>query len=95
MADNNANTMEFEAHRATYEGFVNIGKISAIALLNVLLCLIMFTFGGTAGTIFGWIMVFALLIAAAVGIALGARGWIPGAAVFVMTVVLSILTSAG
>ncbi|NRG17306.1 aa3-type cytochrome c oxidase subunit IV [Rhizobiales bacterium] len=95
MADNNSDTMEFEAHRATYEGFVNIAKISALALFNVLLCLIMFTFGGTAGSIFGWVMVFALLIAAAIGMALGSRGWIPGAAVFVLSGILAILTSAG
>lgn len=94
MAEVTVQPSEFDAHRATYEGFVNIGKIGVIALLNVLLCLILFSFGGTAGTIFGWILMIALLIAAAVGIALGSKGWIPSAAVFGLSVLAVIVVAA-
>lgn len=95
MAENNSNSMDFEAHRATYEGFVNISKIIGVATINVLLCLILFSFGGTAGSIFGWVMIFATLIAAAIGMALGERGWMPSAVVFVLTGLVAILTAAG
>ncbi|MBA5777309.1 aa3-type cytochrome c oxidase subunit IV [Stappia sp. F7233] len=93
MAEVTVQPSDFNAHKATYEGFINIGKISVVALLNVLLCLILFSFGGTAGTIFGWILMVALLIAAAVGIALGPKGWVPSAAVFGLSVLAAIVTA--
>ncbi len=94
MADNTARAADFEAHKATYEGFINIGKISIVSLLNVMVCLILFTYGGTAGSIFGTIMIFAILIAAAIGMAMGSRGWIPAAGLFVLSGLIAIITAA-
>jgi hypothetical protein len=92
MSDNSAPAMDYEMHEATYEGFINFSKVGVVAVLNIVLCLILFAFGGTAATIFGWIMLIATLVAGAVGLALGAKGWVPSAVVFGLTVVLAILT---
>ncbi|MBD8876826.1 aa3-type cytochrome c oxidase subunit IV [Roseibium polysiphoniae] len=92
MSDNSAPAMDYEAHERTYEGFINFSKIGTVAVLNVMLCLILFAFGGTAATIFGWLMLVATLIATAIGMALGEKGWVPSAAVFGLTAVIAILT---
>jgi hypothetical protein len=92
MSDDNAPAMDYDAHEQTYEGFINFSKVGTIAVLNIVLCLILFAFGGTAATVFGWLMLIATIVAAAIGLALGASGWIPSAAVFVLTGVLAILT---
>ncbi|MCX2725343.1 aa3-type cytochrome c oxidase subunit IV [Roseibium salinum] len=92
MSDENAPAMDYEAHERTYEGFINFSKVGTIAALNVMLCLIMFGFGGSVATIFGWLMLIATIVASSIGLALGATGWIPPAAVFVVTGLLAILT---
>lgn len=92
MSDENAPAMDYEAHERTYEGFINFSKVGTIAALNVMLCLIMFGFGGSVATIFGWLMLIATIVASSIGLALGATGWIPPAAVFVVTGILAILT---
>lgn len=92
MSDENAPAMDYEAHEATYEGFINFSKVGTIAVLNIVLCLILFGFGGTVATVFGWLMLIATIVASSIGLALGATGWIPPAVVFVLTGVLAILT---
>ena len=92
MSDNSAPAMDYEMHEATYEGFINFSKVGIVAVLNIVLCLILFAFGGTAATIFGWVMLIATIVAGAIGLALGDRGWVPSAAVFVLTGILAILT---
>ncbi|WP_346892180.1 aa3-type cytochrome c oxidase subunit IV [uncultured Roseibium sp.] len=92
MSDNSAPAMDYEAHEATYEGFINFSKVGTVAVLNIVLCLILFSFGGTAATIFGWLMLIATIVAGSIGLALGAKGWVPSAAVFVLTALLAILT---
>ncbi|ADZ69308.1 Bacterial aa3 type cytochrome c oxidase subunit IV family [Polymorphum gilvum SL003B-26A1] len=84
--------MDYAEHERTYEGFINFSKIGTIVVLTVVLCLIMFAFGGTSATILGWVMMIANIVALAVGMAMGAKGWIPAAAVFVLTGILAILT---
>jgi hypothetical protein len=84
--------MDYDSHEQTYEGFINFSKIGTIAVLTIVVCLIMFAFGGTAATVFGWLMLIATLVATAVGMALGSSGWIPPAAVFVLSGILAILT---
>ncbi|TYC60540.1 aa3-type cytochrome c oxidase subunit IV [Rhodobacterales bacterium] len=91
MSDETAPAMDYDSHERTYEGFINFSKVGTIAVLNVVLCLILFGFGGTVAVVFGWLMLIATLVSAAIGIALGASGWIPPAAVFVLTGVLAIL----
>ncbi len=92
MSDDNAPAMDYDAHERTYEGFINFSKIGTIAVLNIVLCLILFSFGGTAALIFGWIMLIATLVASAIGMAIGASGWIPPTVIFVLTGILAILT---
>ena len=94
MADNNAPSMDYAEHERTYTGFINFSKVGTVAALNVMLCLILFTFGGSAGTFFGWIALIATLVAAAVGLASGAKGWIPSAVVFVVASLIAIVTAA-
>jgi small-conductance mechanosensitive channel len=92
MSDNSTSSMDYEMHEATYEGFINFSKVGTVAVLNIVLCLILFGFGGTTAFVFGWIMLAATIIAAAIGLALGSKGWVPSAAVFVLTAILAILT---
>lgn len=92
MSDNTVPAMDYDAHERTYEGFINFSKVGTIAVLNIVLCLILFAFGGTIATVFGWIMLIATLLAAAIGLALGDKGWVPSAGVFVLTGLLAILT---
>ena len=92
MSDETAPAMDYQAHEATYEGFINFSKIGTIAVLNIVLCLILFSFGGTAAVVFGWLTLIASIVASAIGLALGASGWIPPAVVFVLTGILAILT---
>lgn len=92
MSENNVPAMDYDAHERTYEGFINFSKIGTIAALNVILCLMLFSFGGLAANVFGWLMLIATFVCVGVGIALGAKGWIPCAAVFVLTGLLAILT---
>jgi len=92
MSDDTAPAMDYEAHEQTYEGFINFSKVGTIAVLNIVLCLILFAFGGTVAAVFGWQMLIATLVTSAIGVALGASGWIPPAAVFVLTGILAILT---
>jgi len=92
MSDDNAPAMDYDAHEQTYAGFINFSKIGTIACLTIVVCLIMFAFGGTAATVFGWLMLIAMLASTAIGMALGDSGWIPPALVFLATGVLAILT---
>lgn len=91
MSDENAPAMDYDAHEQTYEGFINFSKVGTIAVLNIVLCLILFAFGGTTAVVFGWLMLIATMVASAIGMALGASGWIPPAVVFVLTGVLAVL----
>ncbi|WP_422378310.1 aa3-type cytochrome c oxidase subunit IV [Roseibium sp.] len=92
MSDDNAPAMDYAAHEATYEGFINFSKVGTVAVLTIVVCLIMFGFGGTAAVVFGWLMLFAMLVSSAIGLALGASGWIPPTVVFGLTCVLAVLT---
>ncbi|MEJ8473084.1 aa3-type cytochrome c oxidase subunit IV [Roseibium algae] len=91
MSDNSAPEMDYAAHESTYEGFINFSKIGIIAVLNVVLCLILFAFGGTFATGVGWIVLIATLVSVAIGMAIGANGWVPSAAIFVLTGAFAIL----
>ncbi len=51
MSDETAPAMDYDAHEQTYEGFINFSKIGTIAVLTIVVCLIMFAFGGTAATV--------------------------------------------
>ncbi|GAA0776856.1 aa3-type cytochrome c oxidase subunit IV [Roseibium denhamense] len=91
MSEDNASAMDYDSHERTYEAFINFSKIGTVAVLNIVVCLILFAFGGTTAVVFGWLMLIATLVATAIGMALGASGWIPPTAVFGLTVVLAVL----
>ncbi|MBO0346949.1 aa3-type cytochrome c oxidase subunit IV [Roseibium limicola] len=91
MSDNSAPSMDYPSHERTYEGFINFSKIGTIHVLTIVLCLIMFAFGGTAAHVFGWLMLIANIVATAVGMAIGEKGWIPAAGVFFLSGALAIL----
>ncbi|MTI45034.1 aa3 type cytochrome c oxidase subunit IV [Roseibium hamelinense] len=90
--ENTAPSMDYNEHERTYEGFINFSKVGTVAVINVVLCLILFAFGGGAATFFGWILLIATVVAAGIGMALGASGWIPSAAVMGLTILAAILT---
>lgn len=92
MSDETAPAMDYAEHERTYEAFINFSKIGVVAILNIVLCLILFAFGGSAAFFFGWVMLIATLAASGIGMALGESGWIPPTAVFVLTVLISIVT---
>ncbi|WP_306144306.1 aa3-type cytochrome c oxidase subunit IV [Roseibium sp. MMSF_3412] len=92
MSDEKAPAMDYDAHERTYEGFINFSKVGTIAVINIVICLILFGFGGTTAVVFGWLMLIATMVASAIGLALGDSGWIPVTAVTVLTIILAILT---
>jgi len=92
MSDQNAPAMDYPEHERTYDTFIHFSKIGTIAVLNILICLIMFAFGGGAAFFFGWVMLLAAAVAAGVGMALGETGWVPPAAGFGLSVLLAIVT---
>ncbi|MFN4126325.1 aa3-type cytochrome c oxidase subunit IV [Pannonibacter indicus] len=92
MSNSTSSSMDYAEHERTYEGFVNAARIGTISVLSIVVTLLMFAFGGTAALVLGWIMLIANLVTVGIGFALGERGWIPPAAVFVLTCILAILT---
>lgn len=92
MSDNTVPAMDYDEHERTYTAFINFSKVGTVAVLNIVLCLILFGFGGFTAVVFGVLMLLATLVASAVGLALGEKGWVPSAVVFVLTGLLAILT---
>ncbi|NVK33345.1 MAG: aa3-type cytochrome c oxidase subunit IV [Rhodobacteraceae bacterium] len=92
MSEQSAPEMDYEMHEGTYEGFLNFSKIGTLAVLNIVLCLLLFAFGGTFSLILGWIMLLANFFASAVGIKIGANGWIAPGVVFVLTGLFALVT---
>ncbi|MTI00135.1 aa3-type cytochrome c oxidase subunit IV [Roseibium sp. RKSG952] len=84
--------MDYKEHERTYEGFINFSKVGLFAVLNVVLCLILFAFGGNAANFFGWVLLIANIVASGIGLALGKTGWVPPAGVMGLLVVAWILT---
>lgn len=94
MADQTAPSMDYAEHERTYAGFINFSKVGTIAVINIMLCLALFAFGGGAGFFFGWVALIATMVAATIGLFAGEKGWIPSAVVFGITGLLAILTTA-
>ena len=92
MSNETAPAMDYAEHERTYEGFINFTKIGVVACLNIVLCLVLFAFGGSAAFFFGWLMLIGTIVASGIGMALGASGWIPPTVIFVLTALISIVT---
>lgn len=92
MAENTAPSMDYAEHEKTYAGFVAFTKVGVVACLNILLILSVFGFGGGWASVIGTVGLIATIVAAAIGMAAGAKGWIPSAVVFVILGLMTILT---
>lgn len=92
MIDTVNSPMDYPEHERTYERFIGLIKLTVAGVLNVLLCLVLVAFAGSAGGMLSTLLLIATLVAAAIGLALGKRGWVPSAVVFALGVVLIVLT---
>lgn len=81
--------MDYPEHERTYSGFIAFAKIGVVNTLDVLLCLVLYAFGGGWGFTLGTILLLLTLAAAAIDLA--TMGVKASAAVFVLGVVLIIL----
>ncbi|MTI16556.1 aa3-type cytochrome c oxidase subunit IV [Rhodobacteraceae bacterium RKSG542] len=61
--------MDYNEHERTYEGFIKFSIVGTLCVIGVVICLAMFGFGGTAGTVLGSIMLILNLVAAGIGLA--------------------------
>lgn len=92
MAENTAPTMDYAEHERTYAGFIAFTKVGIFAVLNIVLCLVIVGFGGAWAGVLATLGVIALIVAAAIGLFAGARGWIPSAILFVILGFLTLLS---
>ncbi|PLX36019.1 MAG: aa3-type cytochrome c oxidase subunit IV [Hyphomicrobiales bacterium] len=86
--------MDYAEHERTYDRFIALIKLSVVALLNIVLTLVLVGFGGSMGGTLASLLLIATIVAAAIGLPFGHKGWIPSAFVFALGVVLIILTVA-
>lgn len=92
MSEASHPAMDYDAHNSTYEQFVSLIKVSIVALINVLVGLVLFAFGGSLSLWTGTLIMFLTIIAGFVGLFAGPRGWIPSAVVLVLGLGLVVLT---
>ena len=95
--DNKASNADFDQHNSTYEGFIRFSVIGTVAVLNLVLCLMLHTFGD--GFFVKWLVgvggIFATLVATGLGIAVKSASWRPNGIVFVGLGLMAILAFAG
>jgi Bacterial aa3 type cytochrome c oxidase subunit IV len=84
MAENTAPSMDYAEHEKTYAGFINFSKLGVVAVTNILLCLLVIGFGGAWASVIASVGVLATLVACAIGMFMGDRGWVPSAIIFVV-----------
>ncbi|WP_029059443.1 aa3-type cytochrome c oxidase subunit IV [Stappia stellulata] len=94
MSDQTTPAMDYDEHERTYAGFLNFSKVGTVALINVMICLLLLTFGGGAAAFFGTVLMIATLIAAGIGLFAGANGWIPSAVITLISSLLAVITLA-
>ncbi len=92
MAENSVPSMDYAEHERTYAGFIAFSKLGVVTVLNFMLCLLVFGFGGAWASVIGTVGVLASLVACAIGLFLGQNGWKPAAAVFVVFGLLTVLS---
>ncbi len=88
----NSAVMDYAEHERTYERFISLIKQTVVHVINVLFCLLLVGFGGGSGHALAAFLLFLTLVAAAIGLALGRRGWIPGGLVAFVGLVFIVLT---
>lgn len=92
MVDESVPKIDIAEHQNTYATFINFSMIAVVVIFNTLVCLILFGYGGSTGTVFGTIFLLASFVAGAIGMASGKRGWIPPAIVFLCSVAVWVVT---
>ena len=81
--------MDYPEHERTYEGFIAFSKVGVVNTLDILLCLVLYAFGGGWGFTLGTILL--LMTLAALAIDLAMKSVKASASVFVIGVVLIVL----
>lgn len=83
--------MDYAEHERTYSGFIALTKITILAVIDAMLALVLFSFGGGAGFWLGTLLL--LLTMIGVGIGIFARGTVrPLVAVTVIGVLLMVIS---
>ena len=86
MSEEATSQMDVTEHQKTYEGFLAFSRVLIIAIFNILICLILFGFGGGFGAILGTFLLLATAFSVLVGLSEGERGWIVPGIVFVLCI---------
>ena len=85
--------MDYDAHERTFHGFVAFTGLAAITTINVLITLVIFTFGSGGTFWIGMAMLFLTIVAAVAGIIFNGS-WKYSGGVVVVAVLAMILTVA-
>ena len=86
MSEESTSKMDITEHQKTYEGFIAFSQVLIIAIFNILICLVLFGFGGGFGAVLGTFLLLATAFSVLVGLSEGVGGWIVPAIVFVLCV---------
>lgn len=92
MADDTPPTMDYPAHEATYNGFVEFVKIGILTTASVLLNLLVLSYKGSAPFL-GSLALFASIVAAAIGVVAGST-WKPPAYAFAFSILVALYSMA-
>ena len=88
---------QFEAHATTYDSFIRFSQIGTLACLNIVLCLMLHTFG--EGFFVKWLVgvggIFAMIVATGIGLASKSASWRPNAILLIGFGLIAIFAFAG
>ena len=93
MSDEAPPAMDYAEHERTYDGFIKFSKIATIGLCSLLWALVLFTFGGSYGPLFGSFILIAIVVAGIIGIFSSGDGSTPSAVVFGLATLLALFTT--
>lgn len=86
-----ADEMDYQEHEGTYDAFLELTKLTVVGVLNVLLCLILFTYGSFW---LGALVLLLLLAAVGLGLAQG-LSWKPSGYVFGLAALFVLFSTLG
>ena len=91
MSEEVSSQMDITEHQKTYEGFLAFSRVLIIAIFNILICLLLFGFGGGFGAVAGTVLLLATTFSVFIGLSEGERGWILTGIVFVLCLLAWVL----
>ena len=94
MADEPAPHSHYSDHLETYQTILNISKILVVAVATILVCLIVFSYGGTFGSVVGTILVILSIATSLGGLAARQGGWIAPGVVFILSGLAALYATA-